>query len=106
MLMLSKAEEAKPECQRNSENGGALVSSTGSVRRVGREEHSCTSLLILTHPIHKVMQSSQAHSPVRDMISKKTGFLESFKFRLNLNVCDTGVIGSASTWVQQYKYTF
>lgn len=35
MLMLSKAEEAKPECQRNSENGGALVWRRGSVSREG-----------------------------------------------------------------------
>lgn len=35
MLVLSKAEEAKPECRRNSENGGALVFSRRSVRREG-----------------------------------------------------------------------
>lgn len=35
MLMWSEGVEAKPECQRNSGNGGALVSSRG--RRVRRE---------------------------------------------------------------------
>lgn len=76
MLMLSKAEEAKPECQRNSENGGAPVWSGGSVRREGGGEkntHLPPSVLTLTHPVHKVMQSSHTHVPARDMISEKTG---------------------------------
>lgn len=44
--MLSKAEEAKPECQRNSEHGGALVSSRGSVRR---EEERRTLMYLPPH---------------------------------------------------------